>query len=370
MRCRQELLWKQLHDPANLFTVCALHVQEHALDTFHDIGVKQAEETAGVASPPCALPAPTVSPAADDQTTPTDLMPQPQQQHNLQQNLQQTASTPSPLPLPSEDMQIISKQTLPRPDSPGRHKSSTPANFTFAPPAQPSRVQRPSALLPVQPSTPVVATQRQPSPPPGHQIAMDKRQPNPPAGRQLDAMSVGAQKTGAAATSKSAPQQAMLQQPRYVQHVTQASALAKAKEILGRMPQVPPLLIMSSLLSVSVLLLLQDACPDLPCRKVRRSRADFFLAHIFLMFMQYSVVYSDSVNIRQVIRMPTPPRQVLSRSEQQSSPLTTSATRHNPALADMPPLISTTAAGYRSQSPLAGNRYFAFAFRLFLQDVF
>ncbi|CAL8469754.1 g9296 [Coccomyxa elongata] len=275
-------------------TTCEPIVEEHALDTFHDIGVKQAEGTASVTSPPCALPAPTVSPAADYQTTPTDLMPQPQQQHNLQQNLQQTASTPSLLPQPSEDMKVISKQALLQPDSAGTHTPSTSASFTFPPPAQPSRVQRPSAPLPVQPSTPVVATHRQPSPPPGHQIAMDKRQPNPLAGRQLDAMSVGAQKTGAAATSKSAPQQVMLQQPRYVQHITQPSALAKAKEILGRMPQ--------------------------------------------------------------VIRMPTPPRQVLSRSEQHSSPLTTAATRHTPALADMLSLVSTTAAGCRSQSPLAGNR--------------
>lgn len=213
-----------------------MHVQKHAQDTSHDSGVMQAEGATKVASPAVALPAPTVPPAADDhQATPTAVMPRPQQQ----QILQPTASMHSLLSLPSGDMQVTLKQALPQPDSTGKGRSSASATFTFSPPPQHSRIQTPSASLTIQPSTPVVASLHRPSLPPGHQNAVDKRQPDPLGCGQLAAMTAGAQKTGGAATSRSAPQQARLQQPRHVQHIAQPSALAKAKEILGRMPQVP-----------------------------------------------------------------------------------------------------------------------------------
>ncbi|BDA47783.1 hypothetical protein COCOBI_11-0400 [Coccomyxa sp. Obi] len=272
-------------------TTCDVIMQEHAQGTSHDSGVMQAEGAAKVASPACTLPAPTEPPAADDQATPTAVMLRPQQQLNLQPS----ASMQSPLSPPSGGMQITPMRTLPRQDSAGKSKSSASATFTFSPPTQPSRIQRPSAPLPVQPSAPVVASQRQPSTPTGHQLVADKRQQITLGGGQLGAMSAGAQKSGGAATSKSVPHQAMLQQPRHVQHITQPSALAKAKEILGRMPQ--------------------------------------------------------------VIRMPTPPRQVLPRSEQNSAFKTPTAAPHTPALPDTPSLVSPTAAGCRSQSPLGGKRF-------------
>ena len=219
---------------ATLFTVCAVHVQDHAQDTSHDSGVLQAEGEPKVASPAITLPAPTASPAADNQATPTAVMPRPQQQ----QILQPTASMHSLPLLPSGDTQVTSKQALPRSDSTGKRRSSACATFTFSLPSQPSRMQTPSASLSVQPSTPVVASLQQLSSPPGHENAVDKRQPKPLGGNQLAAVTAGAQKSGGPATIKSAPQQARLQQPRHVQHITQPSALAKAKEILGRMPQV------------------------------------------------------------------------------------------------------------------------------------